>query len=505
MSAPSLQDIMVVVQDASDRLKGFEGRLSETVTAEAVKTVARDMLNELLTDPTGELASKLRSMWAANNPHPKLAGSKFAKFGCTPAHVELAYDILSAAKKAQMSSGPSEELTNAFNSISQASFISPELAKERGLKSIDDMWQRYYGSPNFWTMEARQAYEQAIKAMDTAESGYGSQLIGAQYVGDLWMAARRLGRIFPLIDTFEMTAPTTYVPIEADLPEMLFVSENTSPTASAYTTSKAGSNRVQLDAKKFIISMIWSLELEEDSIIPLIDYLMLMAQNSLAHYSDSVVLNGDTTNAGTGNINLDDADPADTKHYLAFDGIRHASLVDVTTNDINQAGAITWNALMNMKGKLIDATNLIDWGHPTNPDDLVYVADPETGDEIGKLTELLTVDKYGPNATVLNGEQGRIARHPLVTSIAMSKTEADGKVSTTAANNTLGQVAAFNRRGFRAGWRRQVKVETFREVARDQNRLFFSLRLAFGRYSATGAASGLECAGTIRNITVATT
>lgn len=498
----TLEDVQGAVTEAIARMKALD---ENAMTEEKIKLFAKEMLNELLTDPTGETATKLKQVWAASNPDPRLKGSKFSRMGLSVPHIELAYDVLSAAKKNGLSRGPSDDLTNAFNDLSNGVFVSAEEAQKNGLKDIDNMWQRYHGNPNFWTEDAKRGYEQAVKAMDTAESGYGSQLIGAQYVGDLWPAARRLGRVFPLIDTFEMTAPTSYLPIEADLPEMLFVSEATSPTATAYTTSKAGSNRVTVSANKFVISMIWSTELEEDSIIPLIDYLMAQAQKSIAHYSDSLVLNGDTTNAATGNINLDDADPADTKHYLAFDGIRHAALVDNTANDANMAGAITWNALMNAKSQMIDATNLADWGHPVDPDDLIFVAHPEMADEINKLTEVLTMDKYGPNAVVINGEASRLARHPLVASIACPKTELDGKVSTTAANNTKGQVVVFNKRGFKAGWRRQVRVEAKREVETDQNRLFFSLRMGFGRYSLTGAASGLECAATIRNVTLATT
>ena len=46
------------------------------------------------------------------------------------------------------------------------------------------------------------------RAMDTAESGFGQQLVGAQYVAELWRGARASSRIFALIPTFEMTDPT---------------------------------------------------------------------------------------------------------------------------------------------------------------------------------------------------------------------------------------------------------------------------------------------------------
>ena len=55
-------------------------------------------------------------------------------------------------------------------------------------------------------------------------------------------------------------------------------------------------------------------------------------------------------------------------------------------------------------------------------------------------------------------------------------------------------MVTFNRRAFRVGWRRRVMMETERLPGRDQTRLIHSLRMGFGRYSVTGAASGLEAA-----------
>jgi hypothetical protein len=145
----------------------------------------------------------------------------------------------------------------------------------------------------------------------------------------------------------------------------------------------------------------------------------------------------------------------------------------------------------------------MDWGHPTDPSDLVFICDPASGDEICKLDEVKTVDQIGARATVLTGQQGLIGQHPLISSIAMSKTEADGKASTTPGNNIYGQVAAVNRRGYVVGWRRRVKLETERIPATDQSRLVYSLRMGLGRFTPTGAASGIEHTAVLYDIAVA--
>jgi hypothetical protein len=283
---------------------------------------------------------------------------------------------------------------------------------------------------------------------------------------------------------------------------MLFVAESTANNSSNYATSKTGSNRVQVDAKKFVIHQMWSGELEEDSIIPFLPFLRRQAATAIAHYSDSLILNGDTTATSTGNINLDDGTPAATKHFLAFDGLRHIGLVDNTANSKDAGGVITYGLLRDQLTRMADDARLFHWGHPVNPEDVVYVTDHATANQISQLDEVLTVDKYGPQATVLTGELARVGRNPLIASMAMSLTEADGKVSGTPANNTKGQVVAFNRRGLKAGWRRRVRVEVERLPASDQTRIVYSLRMGLGRYSGSGAASGIEMADVIRNISL---
>lgn len=503
-----------LAHDIKQRMDAVSTDLNEKFSDQKLAELIRTNLEEMLKDP--EIQRKVR--FAQQNPDKELVGTKYARWGLTLSDIEWLHDLQTSLRgqprrHGGVHEGPSEELSRTFEAISDARYVPMDKVREMDRKAIDDAFPRipveaFYGKDRELAragkFELTTAYANAIRAHDTAESGFGAQLIGAQYVSELWDAPRRLGRVAPLINTFEMTDPTAYLPVEASLPEMLFVPESTLNNSPNYATVKTGSNRVQVDAKKFVIHQMWSGEMEEDSIIPFVPFLRRQAANSVAHYLDSLVLNGDNTNAGTGNINLDDADPADTKHYLAYDGIRHAALVDNVANAVDVAGAYTYDHFLNIKAKMLDYTNLMDWGHPVSPDDLVYVCDPESADKISSLDEVLTVDKYGPGATVLNGELARIAgRHPLISSIAVPKTEADGKVSTTAANNTLGQTVVFNRRGAVMGWRRRVMVETERIPATDQTRIVYSLRNGFGRFSPTGASSGIEWAAVLYNATIA--
>jgi HK97 family phage major capsid protein len=475
-----------IVQDIVSKIESMNEETRAAVSEDRIKAIVEQVVGD------ADFARKMRF----GQSDARLFGSKFSRHGLQAADVEFLYDLMTARQRSGIGSGPSEELRTAFGAISDAQYMSEDEIKRIDGRALDELYPRV-------SKQQGRALEAAFRAMDTAESGFGSQLVGAQYVGDLWSQARPDSRVFSLIDTFEMSAPTAYLPVEVDIPEVLLVSESTANNSSAYSTSKTGSNRVQVNASKFVIHQMWSGEMEEDSIIPFVPFLRAQAAKAIAYYADSMVLNGDTTNAATGNINLDDADPADTKHYLAFDGIRHAAIVDNTANASNASGAVTLALLRGLKGLMLDGTRIADWGHPTDANDLVYVADPQTADAIAGLAEVVNARyNLAGNADFLNGEVGRIIGHPVISSMAVSKTEADYKVSTTGSNNVKGQVVAFNRNGLKAGWRRRVRVEVERIPATDQTRIVYSMRMGLGRFTPTGAASGIEWAAVLGNITV---
>jgi len=80
----------------------------------------------------------------------------------------------------------------------------------------------------------------------------------------------------------------------------------------------------------------------------------------------------------------------------------------------------------------------------------------------------------------------------VIASIALKKAEATGYVDETAGDNLYGQLVTFNRNGCKWGWRRRVQVESERIPSSDQTRIVYSLRVALGIFSPTGAVSGIE-------------
>lgn len=447
-----------LIQEIAEKVQATTGETMDAKQEEWVRGVVR---------------AELESGGRGYRPQPTakdedmLQGTTYGRLGMTLGDVEMVYDVLTAARNRD--------------------------GRNKG--------------PNATTARIVEAVREQ-RALDTAESGFGSQLVpDAIYVPEIWDQAREAySRIGGLIETRTMQGPIEKHPVLAAVPDMIYVGETADAIASAtaYGTQKPGSNEVTLTAKKFIAHYNYSGEMVEDSIVPFVPLLRTSAAIAQGKLMDKLALNGDTTNAGTGNINLDDADPTDTNYYLAADGIRHACLVDNTGNATNHSGAaLSWEAIVKLPTLALDRTYDMHWGRPENSNDWVYVVTPELDNDIlglSEVTDAMANIGRQPEYSPLNGELARIAGNPVISTIAMGLTEADGKISTTGGNNTLGQIVGFNPRGLMWGVKRSVTFEIEREARYDMWAIIMSTRVALGRFTPTGAASGIEWATVLYNI-----
>jgi len=451
----------VTARDIVAKVEAMQGALSDGQRAQVAQLI-EDSVDE-------RVAARMEAAKVKPEPEPgrEMAGTRYARMGLNEIDVQMAHGILADAQRQGISrNGPSEELRGLVAAL-----------QERA--AADD------GVP--------------MRAMDTTDT---SAVVGVQYMTQMWDAATQSAVVAPLIRSFPMNAKTGYIPVFGAPPVPVAYPESTTDDPADYDTQDTTFARVSVTASKFGIHQKWSGEIEEESIVPFVQAIRERSQMSVAFYTDDIVVNGDTTLAATGNINSDDALLAANHRLVQFDGIRHAAIVDTTTNTAAIAGAsIALSDLTGLRPLCIDRTRLTDWAHPANPRDFIYLINPEGYDAVQNIDELVTVDKYGANATVLTGEVAAIGRNPLLVTMAVPLTEADGKVSTTAGNNTKDQVVAFNRNALSIGYLRQMTVETYRKAYKDQNGIIMFWRMALARYTPTGSAtSGTEWAAVLRNI-----
>lgn len=315
---------------------------------------------------------------------------------------------------------------------------------------------------------AQKLEQKADEVMHTSNTGAGEEYVPeelADTVIDKIRDEEKLMDYFP--EPKDMPSNPHPIPLEGADPTWNYVEETTDVPATDNGTSKAGTDELVLNAKKFRTSVPLSSEWQEDSIINVRNLLERKIGDSYAELLDAAVLNGDTTTASTGNVNLDDAAPSGDEYYLAFDGLRKKALDD--ENDV-QAGTLELQDIRNAEQQLDQKGG--------RPGDLVLAIDHKTHQKLKSLTQVETMDKFGDMATVQNGMIKMIDGIPVVKSDQLSLTDADGKVSSTDANNTQGQAVLAYAPDIITGFRRQLKVIPDYRPKYDDYRIYGYTRFA---------------------------
>jgi len=349
-----------------------------------------------------------------------------------------------------------------------------------GFKSLGDLQLLNYILRSGGNMPS----EELQKAMDVATAYEGAEFVRTDLASMIWETVRQEAKIAGTLNTVEMPSDPFKLPIESTLPTMHYVGESKTYNASDFPEHSPATADQTLTAKKFAIHSMYSGELNEDSVIPVLPFIRNQLAKSAVHGIDNVILNGDIVATATGNINLDDQTPLSTNNYLAMDGLRKLALVTNSANASADASITTLTAA----GFLLLRGLMAGWG--IDPADLIIVVDYGTYLKTIALSEVETLENYGPNATILKGELAKLYGIPILVSDEMSKTEADGKVCKTPASNTKGQICIYNKQGWMLGWRRHLKVEVERIISTDQYRIVGTLRFALVNFDTEVSAVG---------------
>jgi len=327
-------------------------------------------------------------------------------------------------------------------------------------------------------------------AMDSLTAGAGDELVPTGAATQLWRDVNLETMVASLFSRINM--PTTPFDIPLQLGDVNWYpgTENVSAKSTALTTAKQ-----TLTAQELVAEVPWSLSLEEDAVVAMLPEVRRTLVRNAAEVIDDVLLNGDTTTAN--NINADGATisataPGKAHWLIGFDGLIHLPLVDNTGQANNLNGAITaaaYNSLLKMLGK---------YGVRNN--EAVFVTDVHTFLTSLSIEEVETVDKLGPHATILTGQLGVVYGHPLIVSEQMRLADTDGKVTDAGNGTDTGRILAVNCTQWRVGFRRELSIETERDIQKRQNVMVVSLRLAFdertgSRSSATHTALQYDITG----------
>ena len=313
----------------------------------------------------------------------------------------------------------------------------------------------------------------AYKAMTSTGANAGDEWVPTFASSELWRDMHLETAVASQIRRVDMpTNPYDLPTLDDDVSFKYASSENVAVTASDLNTGKA-----VLSAKKIQAEVNFSGEVSEDSIIPIVPEIRANLVRRGAQSIDDLIVHGDVETGGTGNVNKDDGAPAAGSFYLALDGMRKFCLVTNTGQVKQFAGAFTTTLFGNTRALL--------GKYGARPSDLLFISGVSTINAIQDVAQFQTLEKYGPQATILTGELGRIAGVPVILSesipgASIDMTAADGKYTSAspASNNTKGWFVLANKNQWRSGFRRDLQIESFRDIQKDMNILVASFRMA---------------------------
>jgi HK97 family phage major capsid protein len=255
-----------------------------------------------------------------------------------------------------------------------------------------------------------------------------------------------------------MFASGTYATGIADLTNV--------PTSNQHSISS-----VDFTPHKFMASTHLAKDEEEDTVLPLIDFLRTAATRRLARAIDKSILRGTGALSGF-TASPTNAISAGVGYASVIKGISKlagdASLATLTGSTTDKADPSDIAAARTLMGK---------YGLQLG-NDLVYVTSIEGYNNLVTTADFRTVDKFGPNATYLTGSVGAVYGIPIVVSEYMDS---------AAASSTIGTL--IYKPGFLIAERRGIEVESEYEPRQQVTAMYLSTRFDFKALTTVSGAA----------------
>jgi HK97 family phage major capsid protein len=351
------------------------------------------------------------------------------------------------------------------SSITPADIQTSHQAAARRLEAWYTVDSRSTGQFESFSRSLLQSMTRA--AMDSTTAGSGDELVATLEARELWMDVNLQTLVAPIIATFPM--PSNPFDIPRQLGDVNFYpgTENIAATSTALATGKT-----TLTAYELVGQVPFSFTLEEDGIIAMLPEIRAGLVRNVAEVLDDIILNADST--ATNNINADGAtiSASDTgkAHWLiGYDGILHLPLVDNTGQSNDHAAAVSNDMFNEIRAKL--------GKYGARPSQLAWIMDVNTFIRTQSIDQFRTMDKLGPNATLLTGMLGAIEGIPVIVSEQMRLADTDGKITDSGNVADTGRLLIVNRTQWAQGFRRELSIDVDRDTQKrlDLKRLLAGL------------------------------
>ena len=298
----------------------------------------------------------------------------------------------------------------------------------------------------------------ANEAMHSSNTNAGAELVPTQVLAkEIFDAIPNYASFLSMLPGFHGVGLSKIV--EADvIGDVGFFSLHTEKTGGAFALA-AGSNKlytdkVTLTQKQLDLTVDVTNELAMFNVLGadgLTNKLKEKIAKAMVRTVESAIINGDTTTGATGNVNSDDGAPTAGTYYLGFDGLRKAAIGGTGTKV--DVGTFDFADLLSVANCLGD--------YFASPEECLWLFNRSTYNKALGITEFASAATNGKGSTVQTGALTNILGADVVCNRDMPKTEADGKMSVTAASNTLGQFILLWKPAVQYGFGQELQLQLF--------------------------------------------
>jgi HK97 family phage major capsid protein len=331
------------------------------------------------------------------------------------------------------------------------------------------------------------------KALAVATSGSGAEWIPTGFSSQVLVKIELQLKTVALFNSIAMPTSPYTLPIQSSNAEGYLIPESTADEATKIKASTPGTGNATFTTRKIADRVLFSEEIDEDSIIAVRTFTLAEMAKAIARGHETAVVNGDRAGAaGSAASHQDNAGTAlfttDYDARLAFDGLRYFYLNQTDTSGKDFSNAVPSDSLMS-------AVRLLMGKHAVLPSDLVWLMSVNSYLQcIANLSNIQTLDKYGPMAAVLAGELFKYQGIPVVVSeYVFSNVNASGLYDGSTTDRST--IMLVYRPGFLNGTRGGVMLSTANDIETDQVIMVGKRRVDFiDPYDAT-ATGNVQVAG----------
>lgn len=399
-----------------------------------------------------------------------------------------AQDLADLAAQMQMKAGL-EVLAEQFQAVKgQVIFDSAkveEVVEQRSMRFGDQTREAgKFSNGELWLgreiLQARKKGEDLpsnldaqLRAMTTGGAATGAELLETQTMAQLWEDLHLATKVTALLGP-PISMPSQTLKLPYGLGDVVF--KKPAGEGQAVTAVDLATGDKDLVAYPVKAQVDISDELDADSIIALLPQIRATLVRNGAETLDELIMCADTT-TGAANLNqYGTAISADSRFLIGFDGLVHQALVDASgvtsTAELTTLEAADFLAMLALMGKYGGAI-----------DRLVFIMDVWTMFKALAITNVETVDKFGPNATILKGQLGAIYGVPIVVSGQLPKSDANGRVdASTPSNNDAGRIICVHRDMWKVGTRQALQIQTEHSAAKGLTSIVAYMRPALECY-----------------------